>query len=1345
MSCPNINSPEWKDLVELVGEPMAYRVFAVDPELTRVNELRQNFLDEKRKFSFAIRRPRNTSSRAKSEISETYEKVLKSIDRANSVESRSSSFTKVLNLGATLDSTIDYKGLTTPDGVINKFRQKAHIDSVEYIRKQAEELYKDTVPGTKILHVFSKDPLTKEEYIENRKRYSEYAAHRGKVMELILTIPLMTQGVEQDKAFEELDDLYDKINEYKEFLESILEEKKAKINDTWHGWALEDKRFPKRIFDILGIDIFSEDSTVHYTFQPTMKSDILETKAVLDMLIEHEPHRYSIIDFKAGFKFGQMSSSIPLKYYRQATGDISDNPQDIAKLQIMWEAMLVRINDPKATFQNLTAIWITEENSLYKSGIKFHVNPRDYIGIIVEYLKAEHPEKYEKLLLIDPELFDFRTYTAESTESKEFKKRFPDSAEDKLLNDVTQEIIYRQNYMDYNTDGERRGVDNKIRDLYDLMLDHNADNVAKTGMGLNKNMDFKTIRDLSLGEYWVGSFYNIKHAVISATLEVVHKQMLKATTDYNKDSLIFRSIMKNIIIDYAKDRDAGSVDRLQNLLADPFTEWSPALRKILGTFDQNILNGWIYVTKFDKESNANEMLYATTEEELLENAKDPKYKWILDSSGKVKKPYIQMMQFLNEKYGSVLDAKRKDSMWNTKLSYKLVHGKPVDISFGDEINSSEYRKRSPFKYKKGFFPKVAKLREEFPVLSFRNFFKKYFTNFYELAFMEYGNNDELIPIQGLTSKYNSIEGEFSMSLENQFETFMKSAYAKQHLTKAYALIEAIKIKNSDVKTGKVLLPRLQSWLTAQQEMALRGRRPQLTNTFSRSLPFSFSFASKDDDQMIKTMQTFDLGKFLQSFGQLTGYMRLGFNLPGGFKNTMGIMMSSFTEASKQSLMQRFYNDPKATRFINDFTTMGAAEFALALKPAIGIQIDGMKGNLNKNKAWVLMNKFGYIPSISPLRSETKYFTSKQTSLLSTDTALLPYSTSEEVMVAMYFIAQMNHIKIKQGPMKGKSMWDMYDAVVERDPITGVEYTDFKYKTDPTTGKPYVRGVITDSHGNIQEMTELTNKEIMAMHAIYEEKQGGFAQLDRTFIESSILGQMFVQFRRHLQSIIRHGLQSYGTSYIKGRYQDTKKLDANGNVIYEFTPKQIEGKWMTILGTLLYYIPLISQVFGKNTKIAKWTEGTFPKGLDSYALNKLDQGQLENLIDASMNIMLWAAMKACTFLAFGGTDKDDRATRLAQKIIDETLQHWKVWKIVQDIQQTPATLKVISSMIEGTATLSASVLLYGFNDMVFDIEEKEYMTRDNELRGLTEFEKNVPVFSSLRTTYLTALDFMGDEE
>ncbi len=38
MSCPNINSPQWKNLVEALDEDLAYKVFALNPELDKAAE-----------------------------------------------------------------------------------------------------------------------------------------------------------------------------------------------------------------------------------------------------------------------------------------------------------------------------------------------------------------------------------------------------------------------------------------------------------------------------------------------------------------------------------------------------------------------------------------------------------------------------------------------------------------------------------------------------------------------------------------------------------------------------------------------------------------------------------------------------------------------------------------------------------------------------------------------------------------------------------------------------------------------------------------------------------------------------------------------------------------------------------------------------------------------------------------------------------------------------------------------------------------------------------------------------------------------------------------------------------
>lgn len=1359
MSCPNINSKEWKKLVGAVGEDAAYGYFALDSELSNVDEFLKEAERYKNKLKF------NFAKGGKSKESDYYEKIATRISSANNPSTFSEGFTKLINSGKILDSNIEYIGITTDSGLLNKLRFYQKTNSEQAIKDKAEEIYKGLSSADTVEHSFAKKHLTKEEYIDYRIRESQYFRDLGKLQELILTYPIMSNlHPDYAKINAEITKLNDEVNSFRELQAEVNETEAVIFNIDHYAFALEDATFPERLMNLLGIDVLDEDSQTKYEFQVQVKSDTLAVRAIMDMIVDHGNHIYSIYDFKAGQKFAQLiNSTFFNEYARQRSIDITGNSQDLARLQIMLEAVLVRINDPQARFYDLAALWLPNEDALYKPGSLFHVgNVQDYLMLIKESL-SNHPEYKDKIKILedaDPGLFNYRNYTSISPKVKKLIDSSPTSLQQTMLDDIMSEIIHLQSYSIYTDANHKEEVENRIKHLYNTYNQIRPDNLIKTP---GNQMTLKNPKDLSWGELNLGSFYNIKNPVIASVMEVLHEQYLKIAREFQRDEKIFKSLQKSILIEYAQNRNKGGLDSLRNSLPDALSQWSPALRKMLGTIDYEVLNGWIYVEKKDSSKNTVKQLYATTEAQLKENAKkDSRFAYILDSRGEVKKPFVNMMNFMNDRMESILSTERKDSLWNTVISYKeKKNGEKIPVTFGDEINSGDFRQKAPYKHEKGDFARVPKHEDE---LSFfkrtknasAGFFKRYFTNFYEFAFYEYGNTHEYIPLKGLPSAYNNNPEDYSTSIEHQFNTFMTNAYSKKYLTSAYALIEATKLSHYDSRLKKSTLPGVDAFLSKQQEMTLRKRKPLMTNTFSRSLPFNFGYNTPvdpndpDGDKVfVRNIQNFNFGKFLQSLGKLTGYMRLGFNLPGGLKNTLGIAASTYSEAVKQSVMQKFYNDPKAVRFINDFTTMNASEFSLAFKPAMGMQLDAMKGQLEENKAWTLMKKFGYIPSISPLRPETKYYVAKQLDLLGIDVAMLPYSTMEEVLVAMFFIAQMNHIKIEQGPMKGKSLWDMYQKKTVTDPLTGVQYTDYVYYGEDT-GNPYLRGIIRDSEGNIENMYGLTNKEVMVMHALYEEKQGGFADLDRTILESTIIGALFVQFRRHIPSILRHGLQSYGPSYVKGRYQKTTEKDEKGNIIYEFTAKQVEGKWITVLGLLLNFTGIASKnSLGKIKPIAGFIDEVFPKSLDSYAYSNLDQGQLENLIDAGITLSVYSIMKIFTYFAMGGRDKDDRLKRLADKIINQTVQQWNLLEIINDVTDKPAALQTLAALSNGTYALSSAVLLYGFDNMdILDdyIDESDYETREDKFRGQTEIENNIPMFTSLRSGYRLYEDFVNlDEE
>jgi hypothetical protein len=281
-----------------------------------------------------------------------------------------------------------------------------------------------------------------------------------------------------------------------------------------------------------------------------------------------------------------------------------------------------------------------------------------------------------------------------------------------------------------------------------------------------------------------------------------------------------------------------------------------------------------------------------------------------------------------------------------------------------------------------------------------------------------------------------------------------------------------------------------------------------------------------------------------------------------------------------------------------------------------------------------------------------------------------------------------------------------------------------------------------------------------MHAIYEEKQGGFSDLDRTIFEADVIGLTLIQFRRHLPSIIRHGLQSYGQSYIKGTYQDRGEQDVAGNLIFQFQPKQVEGKFITLLGMMMYFLSASGQLFGKNNLVADRLATVFPTGLDSYAPSKLDQAQLENLLDLGTSLLVWGVMNALFYLGLGTHDDDNKGKKLAAQIVRETLQQWNMLAVYRDIVQTPASYKTLLQIMNGTVTLSISAMLFGFDQIPniddekmkelnqFFLDSDKYVDKEEYLKGLNELKSNIPVLYNTYNSYKVFKDFKdpnGEDE
>ncbi len=1311
MGCPNKQSAEWRSLVDTVGEDIAYQYFIVDPELMHVDEFIAEHAVNPRLFV--------KTGFANATAEEDYEVTRAAVTKANT------------NLGAALDDLIakankidpNIESKTITRDILNEFRVHAKKDGEERIRDQAEREFKGLTPdATKIF--FEINPtvgLTKDEYIATRLEETNTNALRGTLLHKALIYALVASESEQNKLL-------------KEMQEDVKELRGETATLKSYNWAYTDPKYVRRITEMLELDILEDKPEDKYTFELKLKSETLGITGVLDMIIHHGDNVFTIVDFKTSPTFGRLNSSAALKdeFYKGLTRDITDNPKEMAKLQLTWYALLTRINNPQATFRALRVAHIPNKAGLYTPQINMHVDIENFLPMIEKFIKTTYPREYELLTKADPHLFNQKVYRAHSARAR--KAVVAKTKENQVLEDIGTEI----QYLALNP----KSKDAKEKGIVELV------NLYNSVAGDKNQLSLEHLQDLSFGEFYLGNLYNIKNPLIKLWLKAMTPRIHAASRAWELDRAQFNVVYGQILKDYIRHRNIGGVEDLLNKPADALSEALPVLKSVLGTVNPAHVDGWAYVD--DTFGGRGYKRLATTEEEI--NTKD--YPWIMEN-GKVKAHYLQLLKLLNTKYASILDAKDPNSYWNSRATRTVgFDGTLIDIKVGETVNSSVTRKNSPYEYRPGDFPRIAKLRSEFKAFSafgdrIKNSIKQYFTDFYELNYQEYMNNTELIPLKGLRSNYNDNPQDYSLSLEHQFESFMKNAYWKKEMTDIYALGKALTMFIGEENSGdNPYLPQVEKWIQTQLEFSVRGRKPLISNSFSRALPLKFMHTNADDKD-VPIIYNFNLAKFISNIGKVSAYTYLGFNVFGGLRNAMFINMYTLKESAKQNLIKKWVNDPQRTKWVNDYTTIGVGEFTKGFfSTGLEMQKDAMRGNLSSNKVWRLMQRYNYVPSISPYRSESRHYQSASYSWLSTDFALLPYSLGEEVLVSSLFGAQLRHAKVtKKGPFEGTSIWDMYDEVEVTDPTTGITYKDYQWKKDPTTGKPFVRGVYLDNLGNVVEMTEPDSREIDTMHALYEEMQGGFATMDRTILEATVIGDLFLQFKRFLPTILRNGLQSHGPSYTKGKYQplagSDKKIEGYEDTPeYEFIAKNVEGRWITVLGMLMHYASLRSLTKG-NSKLSNAMGKVFPKGTEEYAFSKLDQGQLENLLDLGVSTTMWGMMNMLSYLAMGGVPDDNKAKRLTERLMADFMQQWNPTEVSKDVlgSTQPAAFKLIHNMVSSGFDLTSSIMLWGAD------RESQALNKNNEFRGWNQFSQSVPLLNSVNRNIDVFEDIieLSDEE
>lgn len=138
----------------------------------------------------------------------------------------------------------------------------------------------------------------------------------------------------------------------------------------------------------------------------------------------------------------------------------------------------------------------------------------------------------------------------------------------------------------------------------------------------------------------------------------------------------------------------------------------------------------------------------------------------------------------------------------------------------------------------------------------------------------------------------------------------------------------------------------------------------------------------------------------------------------------------------------------------------------------------------------------------------------------------------------------------------------------------------------------------------EEVKGLTVDEARRMLYVYQRMHGGYRPEEHTVLEYYVFGEILMQFKRYLPSMLRNAFGSRQKLEPFGYYKpvlgkDGKPLIEDGKPVVEWQSRIIEGRFRVLLGLLLNALTVRATI-GENLTIAQKVATAFGlANLESY--------------------------------------------------------------------------------------------------------------------------------------------------
>ncbi len=514
-SCPNKSHPEWKVMVQHLGERDAYRAYIANGEqllsmaqTVRVTAALRNthyhisdLVDKLRLDNQAIRKPDNSVE------NDTYKRGGLSLNRLTA------SVLPIFYNRPTKDGSQD----TSPGEI--KARYWWDNNRVD--------------PNDK-LSVLGGTPLNRAEFGKRWNMMVEQAKTKGTILHMMIERELTPDQNRRLEITQEIADLGAKMN--------IMNP------ESDFQWIKSDDNL-KDMFEVLGINVLSEKDEKkkdQLLTEHSVMSELLGYGATIDMLVAHANKLFSIIELKTGKHFDDRYTKRIMKYGEQAL-HITDNPREQAKLQVMLQAFALKVENPEMQFRNLKVHWVPDAARAKQEDFASDVNVSVYLKMVEQYYRTEQKETYEKIIAKSPKAFDATEYHAAGASLAQ------EVAEDKRSID---QIIadYRTRLRVLRNSGDPKFAQEEIRDITKKLLELTTD--ANTDLTLTEDMDLGMIKT------WIGNSGDVHNPFLQAFGKLYSERSHEMETDFQKRFMTFQALVKDVKNEYMDSHAVGMVDKV---------------------------------------------------------------------------------------------------------------------------------------------------------------------------------------------------------------------------------------------------------------------------------------------------------------------------------------------------------------------------------------------------------------------------------------------------------------------------------------------------------------------------------------------------------------------------------------------------------------------------------------------------------------------------------------------------------------------------------------------------------------------------------------------------------------